>query len=288
MTLAEYVPQFLEYLEAMGRAPKTLEKYRCYLPWALALIGNKDTSQLRLVDVARVVKSGRLHGIYGPKQTVICYRVFLKWLHDSNIPLLFDWRDIDVPNVPQNELEYLTSSELNIVRKAIPLDKPSGLRMRAFIEMLLDTGMRISEALSVDQDDIDWRLKEIKITNGKTRKKNETVYLTKRSIYWLKRYLARCHADHTDCPALFAHEGKRLSLGTARQYLWLLSKKLPIKKKFRSHIFRRTLATKLQERVDFKTVQTILRHRSERTTLMYYVGVNQERAKRLHQKVMGA
>ncbi len=64
----------------------------------------------------------------------------------------------------------------------------SGLRDRALIENLKVTGMRISEALSLNRDDIDWAKKEAEIINAKT-KEQETIYFTDESLAWLKRYL---------------------------------------------------------------------------------------------------
>jgi len=62
--------------------------------------------------------------------------------------------------VPRKVNEYLTQEELIRVLDAFDITKLHGLRTRALCEILLASGMRISEALSLNKSDIDWEAKE--------------------------------------------------------------------------------------------------------------------------------
>lgn len=286
MQIKDKFQEFIEYERNCGKIEKTIYEHQRLLFGSLShSIQEKNINDLRLTDVALIMKAGEAHGEYGPQRSVCVFRVFLKYLHDSGVKLPFDWRDIKLPTVPQKSVEYLTEEELEKIRNCFDTNTLSGLRTRALIETLYDTGMRISEALSLNREDIEWEKRETKITNCKTKDQGETVYFTDRSLNWLKLYLL-ARADNF--PPLFASwGGNRLTSCTARNVLRRAVKNLGIKKHIRHHIFRRTMATKLlQNKVDIKTVQTILRHKSERTTLKYYIGIDKDKIKASHQAIM--
>lgn len=283
MKLKDYFESYIEYLKDKGYSELTITEHRRFLLGALShSVSNIFIHRLHLTDTAKVIKAGRDHGEYGSQRAVICYRQLLKYLKESGQRLNFDWRDIEVPRVPQGPVEFLTKEELSLIRDSLP-DTAAGLRTRALMELLIDTGMRISEAISINRTDIDWDKREIQVINIKT-KERELVYLTDRSIDWLKKYLSIRRDDH---PALFLSGRGRLLSVTARNYLRTHTKDLGIKKHIKHHIFRKTFVTYLiQHNVDIKSVQTLARHKSERTTLRYYAGISKERAKKLHQGVM--
>ena len=284
MKLKENKINFFQYLKDYGYAPKTINHYRFFLDKIIIpVMGDYQINSLSISDSARLVALGKPYGIYGSQRVVSVYRCFLKYLHDSGIKIPFDYRDITLPKVPHSRIEYLDAEELDMIRNSFDISDLSGLRTRALIEVLLDTGMRISEVISLDKDDINWDKKEALITNTKT-KEREIVYFTDRSIYWLKQYLDK---RKDDLPALFVSGRNRLLSVTSRNYIRTKTRNLPINKKICHHIFRRTLATTLlQNKVDIKSVQILLRHKSERTTLKYYTGVSQERVKVLHEQTM--
>ena len=173
---------------------------------------------------------------------------------------------------------------------AIDLTIPSGLRTRALLEVLYATGMRIGEAIAMDQKDMDWKNKEAIVVNVKS-KEPQKVFFTDRSLHWLKRYLAG--RDDRN-PALFvpASDGVRLTRnGVAGPHEANSSgrslQSLGIKKRITHHIFRKTFVTHLlQRKADIMAVKDLARHRSERTTLLNYAGVDKQRSKAIHQDIM--
>jgi site-specific recombinase XerC len=72
----------------------------------------------------------------------------------------------------------------------IPLAR---LRFRALVEVLLGTGPRISEVLSLDRRDVDSRSREVKII-GEGRKQR-MLFFTDRALEWRGRYLSRRRDD---------------------------------------------------------------------------------------------
>ena len=62
---------------------------------------------------------------------------------------------------------------------------------------------------------------------------------------------------------------------------------LGIKKRITHRIFRKTFVTHLlQRKADIMAVKDLARHRSERTTLLNYAGVDKERSKAIHADIM--
>ena len=84
---------------------------------------------------------------------------------------------------------------------AIDTDVFTGVRLRALIELLLSTGMRISEALSLKRDMFDMGQNETEIV-GKGKLKRH-VFFSSRCRSWLKHYLAKRYDDrvfwHVQC-----------------------------------------------------------------------------------------
>lgn len=282
--LKSYFADYLDYLRRAGASPTTIKKRAIYIYGSLShSIQGKKIHELRLIDVANVIHAGQRHGKYGSHESVITFRCLLKYLRDTGIKIPFNWHEIKIPRVPSRSVEYLEQNELNLLRRAIDVRTLAGLRFRTLIEVLLDTGMRISEVLSLNQDQIDWDKKEVYVLNAKTKEWG-TVYFTFRSILWLKKYLRTRTNIH---PALFIANHNRMKPVTARYWMSYYAKRLGFKKRLCNHILRRTFTTiLLRNRVDIKTVQALARHKSERTTLRYYVGINQEYAKREHARVL--
>ncbi len=283
MQLKETYEGYVQYLKTKGMSEKTIVEHKRFLYGSLShSIQDKEIDDLRVTDISFVIEAGRLHGTTGAQRSVCVFRRLLKYIKDSGIKLPIDWRDLEVPKIPQKPVEYLTPEELQLIRDSLDIENLQGLRTRALIEVLLDTGMRISEACSLNKDDIDWEKKEAKIINAKS-KDQEMVYFTERSLWWLQKYW---EMRKDVLPFAFVSGRGRLLTISARNYLAAHTKHLGIRKHIRHHIFRRTFATWLiKGGVNIKEVQTLCRHRSERTTLRSYVGFNQEQAKDSHQQV---
>lgn len=100
-------------------------------------------------------------------------------------------------------------------------DRPESIRDRAMLEVLYATGMRVSELVSLDIDDIDLERGDIKCQGKAGRAR--VVPLTARAVNAVRAYLDRSRAIllRTETPSLFVnHRGGRLT----RQGFWLILK----------------------------------------------------------------
>lgn len=64
---------------------------------------------------------------------------------------------------PPKEVIYLNIDEINRFIETIDLNIWHELRLRVLVEAILGTGMRISEAISLNRNHIDWEKKEAKL-----------------------------------------------------------------------------------------------------------------------------
>lgn len=285
MLIKDYFEGYLNNLEKSGWSRKTISEDARFISFIGQALGTIHIKDLRLAHKADVIDIGLRHGQHGSVRAIVVFRKFLRYIQQLGIVTQFDWRDISVPKTVKKEVEYLEPDELEKVRNSFDLTTIQGLRTRTLIEVLLDTGLRISEAISLNKKDIDYEKREARVINIKS-KIQQTVYFTDRSLFWVKKYLEKRSLKEDECPALFTSGRGRLLSVSSRNYLAKHTKHLGIKKHIRHHICRATLATQLARNADLKTAQDILRHESDRTTARYYVGINKERSKALHQEIM--
>jgi site-specific recombinase XerD len=207
-------------------------------------------------------------------------KAFLKFVQKDKGIACYQW-DISIPEVPSAEtVEYLELDELEKIFALMDLNNINDLRLRAFIELMLNTGMRPSETLHLKRSDLAGKPQEIEII-GKGNKKRD-IYLNERSYYWVDLYLAQRKDDH---PALFVtHNGKdkttALSLRGAEYAFQKLIKKFGTKRRIVLHTLRHSFATLYMAKgCPSDYIARLLGHSSTKTTRKYYLAVNQKHAK---------
>lgn len=181
------------------------------------------------------------------------------------------WREGLIPRNPCGNLEPIKCPK--IVKK--PFDTVeieqmkeacgTNLRNKAIICFLLASGCRISEAVALNRNDIDFVSKEL-VVWGKGSKER-TVYIDDVAAAALKRYFA---ARKDDSVALFAsRSSERLTDNGVRTMMKQIEKKTGVPN-IHPHRFRRTLATSLSKKgMPVEEIAMILGHEDVRTTMKY-------------------
>lgn len=282
-TINDHLPDFFKFIQTY-RKIKTWYEYRYMINnYVAPAIGNfyPETITLAQTDLVLEYCEAKQKSISIKHRAMCCTRVFFYWIKRNGTQTQFDYRDIILPKIPTRIVEWLNIEEINRLRAAFPGDDEQSLRTRALLELMLCSGLRISEACSINKDDIDWEKKEIKVM-GKGDKE-AVVYFTDTAAGWLRRYI---HDRKWDHEALFMSGRSRLLSVSARNYLRVKTKGL-FRKKMCHHLMRKSFVTHLIQRgADIKTVQVLARHDSPRTTLKHYAGVDNDRAKEIHQKLL--
>lgn len=158
-------------------------------------------------------------------------------------------------------------------------DSPLDIRNRLILELLLATGMRVSELSSVKMDAIDFNNNEIKV-HGKGGKER-IVYYGSYAKDALDNYLHNSRnilLNGKNCEFLLVNNnGNPLTSRGIRLIIENIVKKASISSKVTPHTFRHTFATMLlNEGCNIKSVQELLGHASLGTTGIYTHLTNEE------------
>jgi integrase/recombinase XerD len=291
---------YLLHLEKEGRKAKTIAEHKKFLyEYFPESLRRKWLSSVSRADIDILKEVGRQHGEHGATRMVVTLRRYFDFMQSHlGMKMPFDWRDIRVPVVRQKEQPVFEDHELATlfqVMETMEAGSVHGRRMawtmQAFFETLFGTGLRIHEALRLNRIDLNSIKESGRLMVLRKGGKTCEVSFSERAIKKLEEYYGRRN-DTND--AMFVNScGERLIMATARSYFERLKRKLrdtgypEIAAKLKSHTFRRTLATYLIENgADIKSVQTIMDHESERTTVKHYIRVNKKRAQLIHHYIL--
>lgn len=222
----------------MRRSPLTIARYREALGWVIRDIGDLPVATLNLgyvLSLRRTMEQRRC-GEARVAGVLNALRSFLKFCREIlQLPAL-DPRRVRVPRIPRRDVVYLTRHEVGeflnaIIRPREPLGQVplARLRFRALVEVLLGTGARISEVLSLDRSDIDFERRAGRVI-GKGRKQR-VLFFTDRALEWVGRYLARRGDDEAP---LFVSRGeppRRLTYDAVKNVFKAMNKRAGLRKK---------------------------------------------------------
>ena len=170
------------------------------------------------------------------------------------------------------------------------LDQPKdvdlkGTRDKAMLEFAYATGMRVTEIISLDIDDVNLNEGYVTCNSGK---KQRTIPIGTMSLKALKEYIEEARPviikDENE-KALFVNtNGKRLT----RQGFWKIIKyykeQAHIEKEITPHVLRHSFATHLlQNGADLKSIQTMLGH-SDILSTQVYMQFQDEALKNIYKK----
>jgi len=287
-TISELLPYFLVHLtHELRRSPATVEKYNDCMGWVLRIIGDIAPGEIRSEHVL-LIKARCAERKAGPSRIASIVAALKSFLRFSRLTLglqTIDPSRIRAPRIPKREVLYLTAAEVRQFLEAIPLRKGTRsydmkwLSFRALAEVLLGTGMRISEALSLMRSSVNFETGEASII-GKGNKER-VVFFSPRAMNWIKEYLNRRTDDKE---ALFLDAwSHQLARSTAMAWFRRLRKASGLSKKVSPHILRHTVATTLLfNGCPIGHIKDILGHEYLMTTCKYYLGTDKRAAKTAH------
>lgn len=189
-------------------------------------------------------------------------------LCDSNPakPLRNPRRDRKLPH-------FLTDQEINQLLLAPPKDDPMGRRDRAMLETLYSAGLRVSELVGMNLDDLDLDDGLVRV-RGKG-KKERLAPLGKYAVQAIKRWFkhrspATGLPARIESPVFLNRFGKRLTTRSVGRMLEKYLKETGLDQRTSPHTLRHSFATHLLDRgADIRSVQELLGHKSLVTTQIY-------------------
>jgi len=178
----------------------------------------------------------------------------------------------------------LTESEVEALIKAPNTTTAIGLRDRAMLEVLYATGLRVSELVALQIDQINLRQEVIRIV-GKGNKER-LVPLGEEAVEWLEKFISEGRVDlFKETPTATVFPSRR-GLTMRRETFWHAIKRYTtragISKPISPHVLRHAFATHLLNHgADLRVVQMLLGH-SDISTTQIYTHIAKERLKTLH------
>ena len=178
---------------------------------------------------------------------------------------------IQSPKVEKKAPSVLTSKEVELLLEQPKDVDLKGTRDKAMLEFAYATGMRVTEIISLDIDDVNLNEGYVTCNSGK---KQRTIPIGTMSLKALKEYMEEARPviiKSEDEKALFVNtNGKRLT----RQGFWKIIKyykeQAHIAKDITPHVLRHSFATHLlQNGADLKSIQTMLGHSDISSTQVY-------------------
>lgn len=297
-----WIEEFLDYLSLEKNCSRlTIRNYRHYLKRFRNWL-KENAPSLRLCELnLNTIKKYRLFlAQYVNKKNIplqritqmyhlICLRSFLKYLSKNDIKTL-SAEKIELPKVKSRLLTFLNTEQVERL-----LDQPSistlrGLRDKAILELLFSTGLRVSELVRLNRDEIDFKRREFGVIGKGNRPR--VVFLSNRCLIWLKRYLEK-RTD--DWKPLFIRlngqinesnqgERMRLSVRSIQRLVAKYCRKAKLGIKITPHGLRHSFATDLLAHgADLRSVQEMLGHKNISTTQIY-THITNAQLRQVHQK----
>lgn len=166
---------------------------------------------------------------------------------------------------------FMLKNEVNNLIENFDVSTVEGARNCALVELIYGTGMRISEALSIKYDELDFRNGSLRVI-GKGNKER-IVPIGAKAIEAIQHYLKlRCQlaVNKTEKHLFIGKSGKKLDASVAYRIINRNMAKVSESKQKSPHILRHSFATHLLDNgADIRSVSEMLGHASLSTTQIY-------------------
>ena len=283
--LQTWIEAFLYDRKAQGLSRNTLNYYRKNLAKFAGFCDSlliKHITELTPHNLRQFLvqleeqghNAGGIHGFYR------AIRAFLYWWEAEIEPEFWKnpIRKVKSPKVETPLLSPVPVSDIQVMLDTCENDL-LGLRDRAILLCLLDTGVRASELCAMNLDDLDRVHGAILIPNSKS-KRPRTVFLGKKSRKALRAYLRRRRDDNL--PVWITNSEERLTYWGLRQIVRRRAEKAGVDVPS-LHDFRRAFALEcLRNGMDVYSLQKLMGH-ADLQVLRRYLAQTTEDIQQAHQ-----
>lgn len=284
MLFADSIVDFLEYLEVdKNRSEKTISNYHHYL---MRLDEFKPNLKISGID-KELIRKWKLwlnryqdtHGDNLSKTTqnyhLIALRSYLKYLAQIDIEALPSDK-IELASAKRKQVTFLSYEEIKRLLDQPDLSSDIGKRDQAILELLFSSGLRVSELVNLNRQDINLKRQEFMV-RGKGQK-DRPVFISAEAANAINNYL-NIRTDSAD--PLFIHYSGTKNLLDSGSYLRLSARSIQrmikkysllagITKRVTPHTMRHSFATDLlMNGADIRSVQGLLGHSNIATTQIY-------------------
>ncbi len=276
--MQELFVKYRNYLEVEKNAsPYTVRNYTTDLNDFFVFLRRCGVASLKDIDrkvlrdyLADLMERGFVKRSIARKLSAVrsLYRYMVREEIVSTNPV----KDTSSPRLDRRLPEFLTAEEIARLIETPDLSNPLGQRDRALLELLYAAGLRVSELVRLNIENVDMDTREIRVW-GKGSKERITL-MGEPALNALRMYLNDSRPGllgQRGTGALFVNRyGGRLTERSVQEMLDRYAQMAGISKKIHPHMVRHTFATHLLNGgADLRVVQELLGHASLSTTQIY-------------------
>ncbi len=275
--LSIHISSFREELERSNASPQTIRAYSSDLAEFAAYFHVPGQPALAVAKIDLLLlrewlahQHERELSAVSIRRKIACLRMFFQFLVRERLIESNPARRLRLPKAPK-QLPPVMSAELTNQLidgvSANTLDRAHPKRDLAMLEMLYGSGLRISELVGLNIEDLDRSEQWVRV-RGKGRKERQ-VPITSQCTTALDSYLSE--REPTKETALFLnHRGKRLTDRGVRGMVKMYATHLVGDSEIHPHSFRHAFATHLlSDGADLRAIQELLGHARLSTTQKY-------------------
>ncbi|WP_342432195.1 site-specific tyrosine recombinase XerD [Neobacillus sp. FSL H8-0543] len=292
--MEDYLKNFMHFMLAeKGLAKNTLLSYERDLKSYLRYLKNVEAVD-RLDDVQRIHIVHFLGFLKEQGKSaktlarhVASVRAFHQFLLREKAVAQDPTVHIETPKSQRSIPKVLSLEEVEKLLDTTNKQDHFGLRDKAMLELLYATGIRVTELINIDLENVHLTMGYVRVNgNGK---KERIIPVGKTATEAVKLYLehGRSHfisAKHHDNALFLNHQGKRLTRQGYWKILKGLTKEAGIDKELTPHTLRHSFAAHLLENgADLSAVQEMLGH-ADISTTQIYTNVTKTRIKDVYSK----
>lgn len=262
--------EYLMDLELRGQSKNTIRNYNYTLSNFFDFIGKNPESVTEL-DI-------KSYMIYLKNEKNATNRTIHR--HLNALRSFFRYQNLSIadkvmlPKLSKPLPKFLTKEEM-----ALLIETPNKLRDKCIIRILYSTGLRVSELVKLNKNDI--KTESIHVVSGKGSK-DRIVFVDPKTREMIGTYLSS-RTDDNDALFISTH-GERISSRTIQWNIKKYSNECGIEKKVTPHVLRHSFATHMLEGdADIVVIKELLGH-SNLSTTQIYTHITDERRKKVYEK----
>lgn len=269
--LKHSLPSFLDYLTYERRASvHTVDNYmRDLQRFSVFLQENPGIVHVD-IGVCRLFL-GALHahglGLRSMARVLSAMRSYWRYLQRMSWVADNPWCLMGTPKFGSALPQVLPHEAVTAFLEMPPPDT-LGYRNRLIVSLLYGTGLRVSELVSLNWDNIAMDQREIRVV-GKGGKARIVLY-DARTGRWLTAYRDQSRGGGVDGAVLVSESGRRLGVRSVQRIVKHVFQSLGISEMVTPHVLRHSFATEMHRGgADLRTLQMLLGHSSMDTTQIY-------------------
>lgn len=272
-----WISKFIDFLENDKHLSlNTLQSYKRDIEQYISYLREIKISDLKKTGKTTVItyllhlkKIGRATSTIS--RNLASIRSFYQYLAKMKVKDDDPTYDLESPKVEKKLPQILSTKEVELLLEQPKCIDLKGYRDKAMLELLYATGIRVSELISLDIDDIDRDMGFIRCSKGN---RERMIPIGSLAIQALQDYLTKARdllIHDKDQRALFVNiNGGRLT----RQGFWKIIKQYKnqakINKDITPHTLRHSFAAHLLENgADLRSIQEMLGHSDISSTQIY-------------------